>query len=121
MITKLEKFRRLLEEQFGSRLILLDRSTYVNSSTAIEVRDVELRRDVYVVPDYVRRGIYNPDYFWMKGGVVLRRTATRRSCLPTLLGDRFNPILSEAANMSGAGWTRIWGSGHSVWRYPTTL
>jgi hypothetical protein len=61
--------------------------------------------------------ISQPDYFWIKGDQVLRRSATRRSNLPSLLGDQFDPSQSEAVNMTKAGWTRIWGSGHTLYTY----
>lgn len=72
---------------------------------------------VYPAMGMVFRRRTQPDYFWVKGDVVLKRSQSMRSKLPSLLGDSFDPTLSETRNMEAAGWMRIWGSGHTLYEY----
>lgn len=70
---------------------------------------------IYATLGMTKERITQPDYYWMLGDTVLRRSATRRAKLPALLGEQFNPALSESMNMHNAGWVRIWGSGHTLY------
>lgn len=48
-----------------------------------------------------------PNYLWIKGSLRLSRHQTMKHRLPSLLGEKFNPALSENENMLAAGWYKI--------------
>ena len=53
-----------------------------------------------------------PSYRWCRGTEVLTRMQTQKHKLPELLGESFDPSLTEAENMSLAGWTQIFDCGN---------
>lgn len=56
-----------------------------------------------------------PGYFYHKKTRIIRRSSAMKHKLPELLGDSFDPDLSEANNMFKAGYARYWNCGNSVW------
>lgn len=55
-----------------------------------------------------------PGYFWMVDGKRINRSKTQKHKLKQLLGERFDPALSEAQNMFNSGASRIWDCGMHV-------
>lgn len=73
---------------------------------------------LYARLGFERQRESKPGYFYTnREGSVLRRWDTRREKLPALLGERFDPTLSEAENMQAAGWHKIWDCGTVTWSY----
>jgi len=58
-----------------------------------------------------------PGYVWFKNNEILKRYATMKHKLPSLLGDRFDITLTEEENMIKSGWTKINDFGHQKWIY----
>lgn len=56
----------------------------------------------------------DPNYWYVKGGVVLSRYQAQKHRLPELLGDRFDPKLSERANMNANDWYAVYDCGNYV-------
>lgn len=81
--------------------------TYANRSISRGTSYAKLGTFIKEVP---------PGYRWWKGDRVLNRAHTRRAALPKLLGEAFDPSKTEAANMFGAGWRRIWDCGHLLYQ-----
>lgn len=57
----------------------------------------------------------SPGYFWTDGTKCLSRYQTQKHKLKGLLGDTFNPELSEAQNMRLAGFNQYYNSGNAVY------
>ena len=58
--------------------------------------------------------ITKPNYVWVKSNIVYKRYSTMKHKLPKLLGDGFDPNLSESANMISNGFYRLYDSGNYV-------
>lgn len=58
-----------------------------------------------------------PTYFYYKPGIrsLMHRSSARRHKLPILLGEAFDPHLSERENMKAAGWLRYYDAGKIAW------
>lgn len=67
---------------------------------------------------FLQEGISIPNYMWIKGNKRLNRIATQKHRLPKLLGEQFNPALSERENMLAAGWLKIVDCGNLKFRLP---
>lgn len=78
-------------------------------------------RDQYIGGVYSKLGFRHdgftvPGYFWVNcRGDTLSRYQTFKSRLPKLLGDSFDPALSEVENMERAGYRRYWNCGNTRW------
>lgn len=61
-----------------------------------------------------------PGYLWVQPatGQALKRYQTQKAKLPALLGDRFDPALSEERNMQRAGFHQLKDCGHLVFTMP---
>lgn len=70
---------------------------------------------VYKAAGFEFNGTTKPGYIWVRGKVVLSRQQTQKHRLNVLLGDKFNPLLSEAGNMEACGWSRVFDAGHQRW------
>ncbi len=55
--------------------------------------------------------ITRPNYFYYKGDEILSRQRCQKHKLPRLLNN-FDPSISEAENMFGNGFRRVWDAGH---------
>lgn len=70
---------------------------------------------------YKKNGIFvkntAPGYFWVDRSKNLRinRFNTQKHKLPKLLGNKFDPALSEAKNMEYAGYIKIYDCGNAVY------
>lgn len=56
-----------------------------------------------------------PSYLWHRAGRIVSRYAAFKRRLPKLLGDSFDPALSEVENMERAGYRRYWNCGNTRW------
>lgn len=61
------------------------------------------------------KNISQPNYWYVKNFEKLSRYACQKHRLPKLLGDGFNPELSEAENMKENGWCRMYDCGNYVY------
>ena len=68
---------------------------------------------VYTKNGFVIDDVLPPDYSYLDTihRQRLHKFNFRHKYLPKILGDAYNPILTEAANMSNAGWHRIYNCG----------
>lgn len=55
-----------------------------------------------------------PNYWWIKGTQKLTRYQCQKHKLKNILGDKFNPQLSENENMYLNGWNKIYDCGNMV-------
>ena len=60
-------------------------------------------------------GRSKPNYNYVNGTEKLSRYACQKHRLPELLGDGFDPSLSEFENMALNGWTRVYDCGNFVY------
>lgn len=56
-----------------------------------------------------------PSYIWFNGDTAFSRYACQKHKLPKLLGDRFDPNLTERENMERAGFSRMWDCGNLIY------
>lgn len=56
-----------------------------------------------------------PNYIWFNGETAFSRYACQKHKLPKLLGDRFDPNLTERENMERAGFSRMWDCGNLIY------
>ena len=56
-----------------------------------------------------------PSYIYVKKGLVISRYAAMKNKLPKLLGESFDPILTESENMKKAKFFKIWDCGQEVY------
>lgn len=56
-----------------------------------------------------------PNYIWFNGDTAFSRYACQKHKLPKLLGDRFDPNLTERENMERAGFSRMWDCGNLIY------
>ncbi len=68
--------------------------------------------DGYRRAGFVETGRSAPNYRWCRGTEVLTRMQTQKHKLPELLGESFDPSLTEAENMALAGWTQVFDCGN---------
>ena len=61
---------------------------------------------------FIETGHSEPSYHWCRGSEVLSRLRTQKHRLPELLGEDFNPDLTEVENMTLAGWTQVFDCGN---------
>lgn len=66
----------------------------------------------YVNAGFKEIGISSPGYCWCRGPEILSRLQTQKHRLPELLGDDFDPELTEAENMELAGWMQSFDCGN---------
>jgi hypothetical protein len=70
---------------------------------------------VYAATGFKNLGDTKPNYWWIKGNQRLSRYETQKHNLVNILGQDFNPELSEADNMISCGWCKISDCGNSKW------
>ena len=71
----------------------------------------------YEAAGFTLDGISKPNYVWWKHKYFLPRGSTTKKRLPKLLGDAFNPNLSEDVNMRAAGWKKLSDAGNLRYVY----
>jgi hypothetical protein len=60
-----------------------------------------------------------PGYFYYRGNQTLSRQKCQKTKLIKLLGNGYDPILTEAQNMFNNGFRRVWDAGHMKLLYET--
>ncbi len=55
-----------------------------------------------------------PNYWWIRNNKLLNRYQCQKHKLKDLLGDKFNPDLSEKANMENNGYSRLFDCGNII-------
>ena len=77
--------------------------------------------DGYRKTGFAEIGSTRPGYKWTKAGMAISRQQAQKSRLPKLLGEAYNPELTEVENMAANGWLRIFdcGSLKMEWRKKT--
>lgn len=55
-----------------------------------------------------------PNYVYTNGTKTISRQVAQKHKLPKLLGEKFDPTLSEEQNMHASGWMRIYDCGNHV-------
>lgn len=68
--------------------------------------------NVYNKLGFTRISITKPGYFYHRNDVILSRHQCQKHKLRALLGDGFDPLLSEPQNMFLNGYRRTWDAGH---------
>lgn len=61
-----------------------------------------------------------PDYFWTDGDKIISRYKAQKHKLKNIVGDIYDPNISERDNMMNAGFRRYWGCGNLVFEYIVT-
>lgn len=62
-------------------------------------------------------GETEPNYLYIRGDRILSRMACQKHKLPKLLGEGFDPNMSEYENMTMNGWNRIYDCGNLKLQY----
>lgn len=63
----------------------------------------------------------NPDYIWFNKNTIYTRYQTQhKTKLSSIVGDIYDPNISERDNMMNAGFRRYWGCGNLVFEYIIT-
>lgn len=75
------------------------------------------RGDVYRQLGFDLLKVSAPNYWYVRGDEVLSRYQAQRHKLPQLLGESFDPELSESENMQQAGFERIYDCGNLVFGF----
>lgn len=75
------------------------------------------RGDVYRKLGFDLLKVSAPNYWYVRGDEVLSRYQAQRHNLPKLLGESFDPELSESENMQHAGFERIYDCGNLVFGF----
>ena len=66
----------------------------------------------YEAAGFRQIGTTPPGYRWIRNGSVLSRQQAQKSRLPRLLGENFDPDLTEVQNMENCGWCREFDCGN---------
>jgi hypothetical protein len=57
------------------------------------------------------------NYFWTDKRNIIPRYKTQHSNMKNIIGDLYDPNLSERENMMNAGFRRYWGCGNLIFKY----
>lgn len=71
--------------------------------------------DIYTRLGFSNAGSTDLDYFWVKKNMMLSRYETQKKKLHKLLGDGFDPTLTENQNMFNNGYRKLYSCGHNIW------
>ena len=66
----------------------------------------------YVASGFLQTEWTPPGYKWIRNEEVISRQQAQKSRLPKLLGEAYNPDLTEAENMAANGWFRVFDCGN---------
>ena len=72
----------------------------------------------YAAANFRVLGVTRPNYRYVKGDEVLSRYSCMKSNLPNILGDKFDPALTEVENMTLAGYFQLYDCGMLKYEYP---
>jgi len=72
---------------------------------------------IYTKLGMVPFGYSSPNYVWWRHKTFLPRGATMKKNLPNILGDKFNPALTEDENMYSAGYRKLCDAGNARFEY----
>ena len=75
------------------------------------------RGDVYRRLGFDLLKVSAPNYWYVRGDEVISRYQAQKHKLPQLLGEGFDPELSESENMQQAGFERIYDCGNLVFGF----
>lgn len=70
--------------------------------------------NAYAQVGFTRMHDTEPGFSYFKGLQLVSRQQATHKKLPYLLGDNYDPEMSQDANMTAAGWRRIYDAGHRV-------
>ncbi len=68
--------------------------------------------DGYLAAGFIQIGTTPPGYHWTKGSKVLSRQMAQKSKLPKLLGEVYDPSMTEVQNMAANGWHQVFDCGN---------
>ena len=71
--------------------------------------------NLYEKLGFTQAGISQPNYCYLKGDERLSRYQCQKHRLAKILGDGFDPNLSEYENMALNGWTKVYDCGNFVY------
>lgn len=61
-------------------------------------------------------GVSDPNYVWVNGkGAMLSRYKCQKHLLEKVIGDKFNPSLSESENMTANGYMKVYDCGNLIY------
>lgn len=73
----------------------------------------------YEAVGFELEGVSKPNYVWWKGNTFLKRGATTKQRLPSLLGENYMVGESEDTNMKCSGWKKLSDAGNlRYFKYP---
>ncbi len=76
---------------------------------------------IYPVLGFTKDKDLAPSYQWFYRGRLLNKRQCRHAQLPTLLGDLYDPSLTEHQNMFRAGARCLYDAGYQRWVLPRTV
>lgn len=71
----------------------------------------------YTKLGFIQKSITKPGYFWTNGTKIISRYTAQKKNLANILGDKFDPNLSETINMFNARYKRFWDCGNILFEY----
>lgn len=71
--------------------------------------------NLYEKLGFTQAGISHPNYCYLNGDERLSRYQCQKHRLAKVLGDGFDPLLSEFENMALNGWTKVYDCGNFVY------
>ncbi len=90
----------------------------VNPQSVITYADLRYATgDVYTKLGFTFLRNTKPNYMWVGPSYRYSRYQTQKHKLAALLGDQFDPTLSEAANMTRAKYAKLYDCGNAVFEY----
>ena len=100
----------------GGASKLLAQFSKLNSGSVVSYADRRYSDGgLYEKLGFRKVGVSKPNYWWCKGDDKLTRYACQKHRLKKILGDAFDPELSETENMEFNGWTRMHDCGNFVY------
>ena len=98
----------------GGASRLLSHFRKSNKGTIMTYADLRFGSgQVYEKLGFKQIGITQPGYFWLIDDKRISRHKTQKRLLPELLAERYNPELSEDANMFSVGARKIFDAGNA--------
>ena len=73
--------------------------------------------NLYEKIGFEKTGESKPNYHYIKGINRLSRYQCQKHLLADVLGDGFNPLLSESENMKNNGWKKVFDCGNIIYVY----
>lgn len=101
----------------ASKLFSAFRRDYPSASVISYANRRWSRGDVYRQLGFDLLKVSAPNYWYVRGDEVLSRYQAQKHKLPQLLGESFDPELSESENMQQAGFERIYDCGNLVFGF----